>query len=182
MNILFLFVSESTDGEEEVAEGDRRRVVDDEEGDEDLEDRMEDAAEDAAEIEEERESGDGEEREELDPPDADEDRKNPAFVPKRGIFYQHDLRILAEGYGSFPLHFISPPPPHLYIHIIGFQGRSERGGREDGEEGKERRLQQVETRPLRRQGAGTQVPGRTRLQVRIRYSSGTRRTIWRRQK
>lgn len=31
--------------------------------------------------------------------DDDEDRKNPAFVPRRGMFYEHDMR---SGDGSRP--------------------------------------------------------------------------------
>jgi len=28
--------------------------------------------------------------------DADEDRQNPAYIPRKGYFYEHDLRIEAD--------------------------------------------------------------------------------------
>jgi len=28
--------------------------------------------------------------------DIDEDRQNPAYIPRKGLFYEHDLRIEAE--------------------------------------------------------------------------------------
>ncbi|XP_005101361.1 serine/arginine repetitive matrix protein 1 isoform X2 [Aplysia californica] len=48
-------------------------------------------------LEEERQSGDGEEQPEKDKPDDDEDKKNPAYVPRRGAFYEHDFRQGDEG-------------------------------------------------------------------------------------
>ena len=29
--------------------------------------------------------------------DDDEDRKNPAFIPRQGAFYEHDLRLGEDG-------------------------------------------------------------------------------------
>ncbi|KAI8775739.1 protein CASC3 [Biomphalaria glabrata] len=48
-------------------------------------------------LEEERQSGDGEEQPNNDKPDDDEDKKNPAYVPRKGAFYEHDLRQGNEG-------------------------------------------------------------------------------------
>ncbi|KAH9498329.1 hypothetical protein Btru_006555 [Bulinus truncatus] len=48
-------------------------------------------------LEEERQSGDGEEQPHSDKPDDDEDKKNPAYVPRKGAFYEHDLRQGEEG-------------------------------------------------------------------------------------
>jgi len=28
--------------------------------------------------------------------DIDEDRQNPAYIPRKGIFYEHDMRIEAD--------------------------------------------------------------------------------------
>ena len=28
-----------------------------------------------------------------DKPDIDEDRQNPAYIPRKGYFYEHDLRL-----------------------------------------------------------------------------------------
>ncbi|XP_061169592.1 protein CASC3-like isoform X2 [Saccostrea echinata] len=45
-------------------------------------------------LDEERQSGDGEEQPEgNEAVDDDEDKKNPAYVPKQGAFYEHDMRI-----------------------------------------------------------------------------------------
>ncbi|WAR09621.1 CASC3-like protein [Mya arenaria] len=41
-------------------------------------------------IDGERQSGDGEEQPKLDD---DEDRQNPAYIPRRGAFYEHDMRL-----------------------------------------------------------------------------------------
>lgn len=45
-------------------------------------------------LERERQRGDGEEEhdEESKKVDDDEDRRNPQYIPKRGIFYEHDDR------------------------------------------------------------------------------------------
>lgn len=41
----------------------------------------------------ERQRGDGEEQEdEIKKVDDDEDRSNPQYIPKRGVFYEHDDR------------------------------------------------------------------------------------------
>ncbi|CAL1548957.1 unnamed protein product, partial [Lymnaea stagnalis] len=48
-------------------------------------------------LEEERQSGDGEEQPNSDKPDDDEDKKNPAYVPRKGAFYEHDFRQGDEG-------------------------------------------------------------------------------------
>ncbi|XP_045177775.2 protein CASC3-like [Mercenaria mercenaria] len=45
----------------------------------------------------ERQSGDGEEQPKLD---IDEDRQNPAYIPKRGAFYEHDMRLDPEEEGK----------------------------------------------------------------------------------
>ncbi|CAH1788892.1 unnamed protein product [Owenia fusiformis] len=51
----------------------------------------------------ERESGDGQEHpddENKDALDDDEDRKNPAFIPRKGAFYEHDMREGEDGEGG----------------------------------------------------------------------------------
>lgn len=40
----------------------------------------------------ERQRGDGEEHDESKKVDDDEDRSNPQYIPKRGVFYEHDDR------------------------------------------------------------------------------------------
>jgi CASC3/Barentsz eIF4AIII binding len=30
-------------------------------------------------------------------PDIDEDRANPAYIPRKGMFYEHDMRLGDEG-------------------------------------------------------------------------------------
>ena len=66
--------------------------VSDHEHDGDVEDDWE--AEDVDEVEaliEERGAGDG--QEENKKVDDDEDRRNPQYIPKKGMFYEHDDRI-----------------------------------------------------------------------------------------
>ncbi|GAB1597340.1 protein CASC3-like isoform X1 [Argonauta hians] len=102
---------DNNDEEEEEEDDDD----DDEDEDESEEDSEEESEEDSEEesscvesegeyiegdgIDEERQSGDGEEQpiddndKELDD---DEDRRNPAYVPRRGAFYEHDTRITED--------------------------------------------------------------------------------------
>ncbi|XP_013381152.1 protein CASC3 isoform X2 [Lingula anatina] len=91
---------EGEDSEYESAEEDQDEEEDEEEEDEeeyDDEDSVIIEDEDGEELGEERQSGDGEEQpassRELDD---DEDRKNPAFVPRKGNFYEHDSRMGSE--------------------------------------------------------------------------------------
>lgn len=49
----------------------------------------------------ERQRGDGKENDEDDENkkvDDDEDRRNPQYIPKRGVFYEHDDRTADEPY------------------------------------------------------------------------------------
>lgn len=59
-----------------------------------------------ASLERERQRGDGEEEhdEESKKVDDDEDRSNPQYIPKRGIFYEHDDRTADDVYVEL-LHF-----------------------------------------------------------------------------
>ena len=52
-------------------------------------------ATDEEHVEGKRFSGDGQEEPKIDK-NADDDRKNPAYVPRKGAYFEHDLRALAE--------------------------------------------------------------------------------------
>ena len=54
--------------------------------------------EDKSEVKEAREDGDGQEAIDEDKAlvDEDEDRRNPQYIPKKGMFYEHDDRIDSE--------------------------------------------------------------------------------------
>ncbi|KAL4216919.1 nuclear-transcribed mRNA catabolic process [Mactra antiquata] len=66
--------------------------------------------EDGKEVDGERQSGDGEEQPKLDD---DEDRQNPAYIPRRGAFYEHDMRM----------------DPDEEVDESGNQGRDEKRGK-----------------------------------------------------
>jgi len=54
--------------------------------------------------------------------DADEDRQNPAFVPRKGNFYEHDLRLAAEDETAEKNeYFISVIPKFVCKEVNSFQ-------------------------------------------------------------
>ncbi|XP_076459603.1 uncharacterized protein LOC143292858 isoform X2 [Babylonia areolata] len=80
--------------EEETEEGSEEEEDEDEEEEEYTDDDV--IIEGEEQIEEERQSGDGEEQPDKENVDDDEDKKNPAYVPRKGAFYEHDLRTGEE--------------------------------------------------------------------------------------
>ncbi|KAM9780415.1 LOW QUALITY PROTEIN: protein CASC3 [Neosynchiropus ocellatus] len=94
---------EGEEEEEEEEEDDQQQQHQEEEADEDGGRKMEDRkATEKANLAGERQSGDGQES--TDDPetksggkpgqklDDDEDRKNPAYIPRKGLFFEHDVR------------------------------------------------------------------------------------------
>lgn len=101
------------DGDEEDVDGDDLDGDEDDEDDDDgLDDDLDDDDDDDDEdtvdedgnivLDLERQRGDGEEGGEGGEPvkkvDHDEDRSNPQYIPKRGVFYEHDDRTADEPY------------------------------------------------------------------------------------
>ncbi|XP_074662615.1 uncharacterized protein LOC141915109 isoform X2 [Tubulanus polymorphus] len=101
--------SEYESAEEDQTDEDETDSEEETDDDDDEEDESEDETDDTAAVEgdgggeyeddgwvdEERQSGDGQEQpdENRDKLDDDEDRKNPAYVPRKGAFYEHDMRL-----------------------------------------------------------------------------------------
>lgn len=56
----------------------------------------------------ERQRGDGEEEQNEDAKkvDDDEDRSNPQYIPKRGVFYEHDDRTADDPYVNYSYRMI----------------------------------------------------------------------------
>ncbi|RUS87601.1 hypothetical protein EGW08_004646 [Elysia chlorotica] len=90
---------ESADQEEETEEGSETETEtgSETESGSDTETEGGEAYTDDEGLDQERQSGDGEEQPDNEKPDDDEDKKNPAYVPRRGAFYEHDFRQGDEG-------------------------------------------------------------------------------------
>lgn len=90
---------ESADQEEETEEGSETETEtgSETESGSDTETEGGDGYSDEEGLDQERQSGDGEEQPDNEKPDDDEDKKNPAYVPRRGAFYEHDFRQGDEG-------------------------------------------------------------------------------------
>ncbi|ESP03198.1 hypothetical protein LOTGIDRAFT_237809 [Lottia gigantea] len=88
---------EEKQGKEEETESEEETETETESEEEDDDDddgqEIDVVIEDDEWVDEERQSGDGEEQPDSRDVDDDEDRKNPAFVPRKGAFYEHDLRL-----------------------------------------------------------------------------------------
>ncbi|KAL8601499.1 hypothetical protein ACOMHN_000441 [Nucella lapillus] len=89
---------ESEEGSEEETEEETEEGSEEEEEEDEEEEFTDDDViiEGEEQIEEERQSGDGEEQPDKENIDDDEDKKNPAYVPRKGAFYEHDLRTGEE--------------------------------------------------------------------------------------
>lgn len=65
--------------------------------DDELSEPHDDADDGSIELDLERQRGDGEENDEdAKKVDDDEDRSNPQYIPKKGVFYEHDDRTADE--------------------------------------------------------------------------------------